>query len=351
MKQEVDLLSEFTHKAAQKGRLFEATIELTHRCNLRCVHCYIDPSRCPAERSTQDWLNVIDRLVDEGVGLITFTGGEPLMHPGILDLVRHSFRKGCQVRLFSNANALTTRAIIEEYKAAGLCYLETSIYGSNAATHDHVTRVPGSFDLTVNAMRMAGEAGIALTIKTTWLSINWPQYDAILQLAADLQAYFRGSPSIMARLGSSNSDNQKLRLPFETMVELYRRDMQFFRPPDDCADDSPSDDRRRPCGVGKASIAIEPDGVALPCNHLRIPLGNVFSEKIADIWKRSPVLSSLRTISRKDIRGCERCDVKRHCSICMGDGWVERGDHLSPSSETCMMARARHQAHTTHHER
>jgi MoaA/NifB/PqqE/SkfB family radical SAM enzyme len=72
---QIDLLAEFSRKLAARGKIFEVTAELTHRCNLRCRHCYLPTnSDYPPELSVDDWKRVIDELVAQGLCLITFTG-------------------------------------------------------------------------------------------------------------------------------------------------------------------------------------------------------------------------------------------------------------------------------------
>ncbi|HOO21622.1 MAG TPA: radical SAM protein, partial [Kiritimatiellia bacterium] len=261
-----DLLAEFSRKCAAKGRLFEAQIELTHRCNLRCLHCYIHHASLPPESAVENWKATLDQLVDMGLCMVTFTGGEPLLHPGLEELIAHAFGKGCQVRIFSNANLFQDKAHVDRLRTAGLCYLETSIYGANADSHDAITLVPGSFEKTLRAVRWCQEAGIAVTMKTSWMKQNWREYPRVVALAREWGVFFRGSPSLMPRLDGDLA-NQDHGMSYEELVEFYSMDESNAAPRETGADSSGDTLDAPPCGIARLSMATSPAGDAYPCLH------------------------------------------------------------------------------------
>jgi len=344
-----DLLLEYSRKCAAKGRLFEAQIELTHRCNLRCVHCYVPPIGHPPEHDTLEWKGAIDRLVEMGLCVATFTGGEPLLHRGLPDLVAHAFSRGCQTRVFSNANLFRGAAHAREFKDAGLCYLETSIYGASAPVHDAITGVPGSFECTLAAVRWFKELGIAVTIKTSWMKQNWRDYPGIVALVRDLGVLFRGSPNLMPRLDGDTA-NLRNQMSFEDMVALYRMDGENAPPAEDCAPTA-ADLDKPPCGIARSSITLSSDGDAYPCLHVRRPYANIFRDDIRECWVNAPVLQELRAITRRSFTTCDGCETRAFCFVCLGDGWLEWKDVLRPSAATCLMGRARRVAKRLDHDR
>ena len=95
------------------------------RCNLSCAYCneYDDRS---APIPTVDVLRRIDRLVDLGTGVVTLSGGEPLLHPDLEEIVRHIRRRGAIATLITNGYLLT-RDRIERLNQAGLDHLQISI--------------------------------------------------------------------------------------------------------------------------------------------------------------------------------------------------------------------------------
>ena len=95
------------------------------RCNLSCAYCneYDDRS---APVPTADVLRRIDRLVALGTGVVTLSGGEPLLHPDLDAIINHIRRRGAIATLITNGYLLT-RDRIERLNRAGLDHLQISI--------------------------------------------------------------------------------------------------------------------------------------------------------------------------------------------------------------------------------
>ena len=95
------------------------------RCNLSCAYCneYDDHSKpVPAE----EMFRRIDRLVSFGTAIITISGGEPLLHPGLDLIIRRIRQNGMIAGLITNGYLLTAERI-ERLNCAGLEHLQISI--------------------------------------------------------------------------------------------------------------------------------------------------------------------------------------------------------------------------------
>lgn len=95
------------------------------RCNLSCTYCneYDDFSK-PVP--TQEMLRRIDRLADLGTTIITISGGEPLLHPELEEIVRRVRRRGMLAGLITNGYLLTAQRI-QQLNDAGLDHLQISV--------------------------------------------------------------------------------------------------------------------------------------------------------------------------------------------------------------------------------
>jgi MoaA/NifB/PqqE/SkfB family radical SAM enzyme len=102
-----------------------AQIIPTRRCNLSCTYCN-EYDRVSDPVPLDEMRRRIDRLVELGTGIITLSGGEPLLHPGVAELIRHIRRRGSIATLITNGYLLTP-ALIDELDAAGLDSLQISI--------------------------------------------------------------------------------------------------------------------------------------------------------------------------------------------------------------------------------
>jgi len=135
------------------------------RCNLSCTYCneYDDRS---APVPTPDVLRRIDRLADLGTGVVTLSGGEPLLHPDLDAIITHIRRRGAIATLITNGYLLT-RDRIERLNRAGLDHLQISI---DNVMPDEVSKkslkvldqklsslaTAAEFDVTVNAVVGSG---------------------------------------------------------------------------------------------------------------------------------------------------------------------------------------------------
>ena len=113
-----------------KGLLSTKHVLLAHiipirRCNLSCTYCneFDDHSKPVA---TEEMFRRIDRLAAMGTAIITISGGEPLLHPELDEVIRHIRRRGIIAGLITNGYLLTTERI-ERLNRVGLEYLQISI--------------------------------------------------------------------------------------------------------------------------------------------------------------------------------------------------------------------------------
>ena len=95
------------------------------RCNLACAYCneYDDRSKpVPLETMRQR----LDRLADLGTTIITISGGEPLLHPDLDEIIAHARRRGMIAGMITNGYLLTAERV-ERLNRAGLDHLQISI--------------------------------------------------------------------------------------------------------------------------------------------------------------------------------------------------------------------------------
>jgi hypothetical protein len=137
----------------------------TRRCNLSCAYCneYDDHS---APVPTADLVRRIDLLAALGTGIVTMSGGEPLLHPDLDQIIRHVRRRGMIATVITNG-FLLSRERIGRLNRAGLDHLQLSI--DNVAPDDVSKKSlelldrrlqwlasDAEFDVTINAVVGAG---------------------------------------------------------------------------------------------------------------------------------------------------------------------------------------------------
>lgn len=102
-----------------------AHIVPTRRCNLSCAYCNeYDSSSQPVP--TEVMRERVDRLADLGTSIITISGGEPLLHPELEEIITHIRRRGVLASMITNGYLLS-RKRIQQLNDAGLEHLQISI--------------------------------------------------------------------------------------------------------------------------------------------------------------------------------------------------------------------------------
>ena len=127
----------------ERAQPLSASLELTYRCNWRCVFCYNPRHHDRRGLSGAEWLAVLDGLRELGTLYLTLTGGEPLTHPEFLAIARGARQRAFALRIFTNG-ALVTDAMADEIAALRPMAVEMSLHGEKAETHDRATATPGS---------------------------------------------------------------------------------------------------------------------------------------------------------------------------------------------------------------
>jgi pyruvate-formate lyase-activating enzyme/diadenosine tetraphosphatase ApaH/serine/threonine PP2A family protein phosphatase len=157
-------------------------------CNLACGYCVVASSprarrrELPADRLAA----LADEAVAEGFAELYVTGGEPFVHPGIIEAVDHASRRLPTVVL-TNAMLFTGRRARELRRLAGRegLVLQSSLDGASAATHD-AWRGAGSFDRTLEGLRLAASLGLPLRVAMTETPDNRAEVEATRALLAGL---------------------------------------------------------------------------------------------------------------------------------------------------------------------
>jgi MoaA/NifB/PqqE/SkfB family radical SAM enzyme len=106
-----------------------AQIIPTRRCNLSCTYCN-EYDRVSDPVPLDEMRLRIDRLAALGTGIITLSGGEPLLHPHVAELIRHIRHRGAVATLITNGYLLTP-AVIASLNSAGLDSMQISIDNLN----------------------------------------------------------------------------------------------------------------------------------------------------------------------------------------------------------------------------
>jgi MoaA/NifB/PqqE/SkfB family radical SAM enzyme len=132
-------------------------LEITNRCNLQCVHCYADSApHMPLSEAMnyEDWIEVLSDGADLGCRQVQFIGGEPTVHPRLLDLIDFARERGYEfIEVYTNGTRLT-ESLCSAFALRGV-NVAVSMYGDTPEVHDAVTAHHGSYSRTIDGIRQA----------------------------------------------------------------------------------------------------------------------------------------------------------------------------------------------------
>jgi MoaA/NifB/PqqE/SkfB family radical SAM enzyme len=242
------------------------------RCNSRCKTCSIwcdERYKCE-ESSLESRLAILRQLKSIGFISIDFTGGEPLLYPGLPTLIKTARKMGFLTWL--TTNSLLYPKYAEELRGA-VTQLSFSLDTPFIEGNDAIRGIP-HFKKAIKAMKLAISLGEVPMIKTTVCQENVGELQAFAKLAQRLGvlielnaefAYF-GNPAL-----DRSGIDKILAMKAHPNVIISKPHLQFMV-------DGGNNPRRPKCHIGQNMVVIAPDNsLYYPCMHMvqeRVPLKN-----------------------------------------------------------------------------
>ena len=348
--------------------------DFTHKCNLNCKHCYSNSGTVKEqELTTKQALAVVDQLADAGVTALAFSGGEPLTRKDFFEVARHAADRGLYVSVATNGTLLT-KETVQKLKQAKVNYLDISLDGASAKTHDEFRGVSGAFDKALAGLRNCIEADLCVCIATTATKNNFEEMPAIIDLAEDVGAerftYFNFIPTgrgkahydqdlspeareklmryLIARMSKGckttilTTAPQLARVGLQCQgpggtgeVTMSMAHMQTVKVTKKAV---PLADFIGGCGAGRLYCSLSPQGDVHPCVFLPVNVGNLKTDNFQDVWLNSQLFKALR--NRENLKGaCGKCAYKYICGGCRARSAAYHGGDMFNSDPGCIMGK------------
>lgn len=331
----------------KKPQLISFQIEITSKCNERCVHCYIPHENKNCDISPELFYDILKQCKAMGVMDITLSGGEPMLHRDFLSFLHVAKSNDFSVTILSNLTLLTDE-IISELKNLCLSGVQVSLYSIDEEIHDSITKVKGSCKKTKASIQKLIDNNIPVQISCPTMKQNLDSYSDVAKWAADHGLRVFTDCILMARYDHSkdNLDNRmSLNSTQRILNDIIENDTSYQElimntDFDNLEHQSTSEDII--CGVGLMSLCMSSSGKVFPCAGWQSYVcGDVNQQSIKDIWENSPQLNYLRSLRKKDLKTCIDCDYQQFCSVCMARNANENpdGDPLRVNKTLCEVAK------------
>jgi MoaA/NifB/PqqE/SkfB family radical SAM enzyme len=278
--------------AMERAQPLSASLELTYRCNWRCVFCYNPRHHDRRGLSGEEWLGVLDELRALGTLYVALTGGEPLTHPEFFAIARGVRARAFALRILSNG-ALITETAADEIAALRPIAVEMSLHGARAETHDRATATPGSFDALLRGMGRLREREVSVVLKTPLTRLNEDEVEPMRALAEEGGVPWRVDPVLTPR-----DDGDPGPLGYRASPSVIERVYERLA----AAGQLPHEERLKGgvnCGLGRTTLAVDPEGNVFPCMQWRrAPLGNVRATPLRELWPTSETRQEAAAVAR-----------------------------------------------------
>jgi MoaA/NifB/PqqE/SkfB family radical SAM enzyme len=267
--------------ALERAQPLSASLELTYRCNWRCVFCYNPRHGDRRGLPTARWLALLDELRELGTLFVALTGGEPLAHPDFLVLARGVRERAFALRVLTNG-ALVTDALAAQLAELKPMAVELSLHGARAETHDRATATPGSQLAMLRGLDRLLTCGVPVVLKSPLTRLNEGELDAMREIAAARGVPLRLDPVLTPR-DDGFAGPLAWRASSGAIESLYRTLHQAGQLPQEQRVEGGFN-----CGLGRTTVAIDPEGDVFPClQWRRAPLGSVRERSLVSLWRES----------------------------------------------------------------
>lgn len=336
-------------QCSKEHRLYSVCLELTYRCNERCIHCYVDDQTYQKELGFDQYKALLDELAEMGCMYLLLTGGELTLRPDFLQIAEYASEKGFLVNIYTNGYHVT-EDMIRRMIALAPNSVSFSFYGGDAQSHDAVTGIPGSFEKSLKTMMIFKCAGVDTFIKSIALRQNHESLEKLYRLGEMLDITVTVAKVVIPS-HTGEKETSRCRLETEQQYKGLLDLEQIY-----CGKEV-VERKWEPgmsfCSAGSSTLSIDPYGNVTPCNSLMIPLGNILLQPIQEIWDHSIELMKANVPDGYLKEECASCGYQKFCNICLATMIGPDGERTD-DDQTCLIAKAAchtYQERRKHHEK
>ena len=311
----------------------EMSLHLTHACNLRCAHCYLNAGDVSEKELTSEEMNIVlDKLIDMKIFKILLTGGEPMLRKDFFDIIKKLHYKMWMI-LSTNGNFINEDNVKEITKY--IKEFAISVDGATAKSHDQFRGVKGSFDKVIRAIdhiNNIGNKDVNFVINTALGKHNINEIDDIIDMGISLHArsirfstlYPKGRAlenkhlffdnnevkNVITRILERKKNIENMGISFDDGLQIP---LKLF----DLEDKVEKEKMMAgSCGVANSMFSIMPNGDIFPCEFFQenpeFIVGNALRDDIRKLWKESKIFHNIRKgIESPDM--CKTCRFEEKC--------------------------------------
>ncbi len=314
-----------------------AMIQLTYKCNFRCVHCYETPLKDVEERklSVEDWVRILHMLRENGCMFLSFTGGEIFVVPSFAKIYEAAYDMGFKISLVTNGSLISPEIItLLSNKKPEKVHI--TLYGMSESTYENFCRNKNALHKVLNNIRTLRTANVNTIVMYLTNTINWKELGDAYSFALENGCKFHQFYRFRAYVDGDCSP-QNYQLDPKSLVAIQpERELKILK------DKTLMDKRQwkegyKRCNAGLTSIMVDPCGKAFLCDSVPGERYDLLHCEFSEVWEK------LYTQRKKYIEipsTCSTCENRELCGVCAPTLLTEYGGACKIPARECSYAAA-----------
>ena len=299
-------------------------VEVTNACNLQCGHCYAGSGPNASrndELDEQQWLLVLTDVLSRECKTITFIGGEPLVRLDLLEFLiprLRQLRSDLNIRIFSNlthpARVLKSLTLLKD---CGVRF-GTSLYGADPGTHDAMTKIKGSWERTIESIRILLDEGIPVFAGAY---VDEHEMTSTASLSNWIQGLGVGDFKVTSPAQVGRGIGLDWKSDISGNIRPRVKDFSF----------GSRSKNRELHNCFADHFSIRPNGDVNPCIMMReTAYGNIVADGLEKVLA-SQHRQTLSKLSKNAVEGCNVCEFREGCFDCRPEAIGTSGNLLKKS--------------------
>jgi MoaA/NifB/PqqE/SkfB family radical SAM enzyme len=278
-----------TTEAEDLGAPLYVAWQITNECNLACLHCIEESGPGKAfkdELDRKQVFNILRQMMDLDVPYLSFSGGEPMLHPLFFEMVEYVCNRNGQLKVETNGHYLSPEHCAR-LKDLGVKAVQVSIDGASSQTFNRI-RVRGEFDRVIQGVRNLHRAGVPIEVNFSPTHFNVDEISAAVDLAFELGAYsfytgrtmYTGNAvKTWRRLTPSEGQYDAFFDVLRAKTEAYRGRMRVY-----FHESGLLEELRYRLQHPAALLIVLPNGLVKLINALPFVCGDLRLQSLQEIW-------------------------------------------------------------------
>ncbi len=322
---------------------------LTGRCNLNCRHCFnaADLSPLATQWSWPDAERLMDEARDCGIHRVTITGGEPMLHPQFMEILRGIHERGMAVIELNTNGAFLTDQILEEMASFG-CRPLMKISFDGVGHHDWLRAAPGAEEKTLAAFRLCirhgFETAAQINVHRKNVESMLPTLCLLDEMGVSKARIIRTSDSprwlqmadgqtlsfreyydrMLDVIRAYVQEPHKMSVRIWQMLDLFSAEKKYRIYAARCGDGDYADSLPV-CRSNRSMVAVTSSGEVVPCMQMSgyyeghgISLGNVRQDGLQKLLQSGPYVEECGCCAGTFRMECAECAACPYFKYCLG---------------------------------